>query len=111
MMNYSIPNQFVSNNNLYSTNQSFNSQTINSNKNYQRNNIFNENLLYTPKIIENDDQVKKNITEQIKNVKNIFQKFNFRLKKSWRKRLQNKQLRLVVKNKKRKIKFLYYKFN
>jgi len=65
---------FSSNNNIiikdfnpYSTNSSAISLAGNQSKNTTRN-VFYENLLYNPKIIENDDEVKKNISEQIKSV-------------------------------------------
>ena len=72
-------NQQIPKSCAFPTNNSYNFNNINPNKSFQ-NNVFKENFLYTPKIIENDDDVKKNITEQIKNVNlkiNILIFFNF----------------------------------
>lgn len=63
--NNSINNVENNNINPYSTNNSFNFQA--GNKSNIRN-VFHENLLFTPKIIEDDHEVQRNISEQIKNV-------------------------------------------
>jgi len=57
----------IDNSNILKTHNSF-YNNANLQKNFTRNN-FNENLFYTPRHVENDDEVKRNITEQIKSVR------------------------------------------
>lgn len=57
--------------NPYSTNGSLNFQNGYNHKNLTRN-VFQENLLYIPKVFEDDEKVKRNITEQIKSVSFTF---------------------------------------
>ncbi len=65
MINIDYP-LFSNSNPFYNSNQNLNPY-----KNFLRN-VYHENLLYTPKVIENDDEVKKNISEQIKSVIFVF---------------------------------------
>ena len=51
----------------YLTSSSFHAQGGNPNKSGTRN-VFHENLLYAPKVIEDDEDVKRSIAEQIRSV-------------------------------------------
>ena len=68
-------NRIYNSKNNYNDKINFNPYSTNSSINLQAGpnkspipNVFHENLLYCPKVFEDDDEVKRNITEQIKSV-------------------------------------------